>query len=93
MEILVNGCFGGYNLSQAVADVLGADLHEVAFDWPRNQPELIAAVRAVGLENAGGFFSQLRIAEIPAEATDWDIIDYDGLERVVYVLNGRLEYA
>jgi len=30
------------------------------------------------------------IATIPDEATDWSIWDYDGLETIIYVLDGRL---
>jgi hypothetical protein len=35
----------------------------------------------------------LVVVEIPDNATDWNIEEYDGLETVIYVLNGRICYA
>ena len=35
----------------------------------------------------------LVVVEIPDGATDWDIYEYDGLETIIYVLNGKIYYA
>ena len=52
--------------------------HNILIDWVEKNPE----------DSEG-----LRVIEIPEEATDWDIIDYDGAETVVYVINGKLMWA
>lgn len=37
--------------------------------------------------------TDLRIATIPDDATDWMVSDYDGLETIYFVKNGKLYYA
>ena len=75
----------------------------------RRDPELIAAVENGAtkvpasicakpdgeLAAAWGFpsFECLKVVEIPDENTDYYNDDYDGNERVVYVLNGKIHFA
>ena len=35
----------------------------------------------------------LRVVEVPDEATDWELNDYDGWETITYVVNGKLNHV
>lgn len=39
------------------------------------------------------FVERLEIAEIPDEAMDWKLDEYDGLESVTYVVDGKIYHA
>lgn len=49
--------------------------------YKRTDPLLVAAVEQLGEEKASGYFSLLKIIEIP-EGVDWYIDSYDGIESV-----------
>ena len=59
----------------------------------RNDPKLDAAVEEFGEEEASGFYSKLRIVEIPDDYTDYYIDEYDGAESVIYVKDGKLHWV
>lgn len=63
----------------------------------RQNPELIAAVesgRFVGhVDERFGFAEVLRVVNIPDDATDYQILNYDGSEIIVYVRNNKLYFA
>lgn len=61
--------FSGYGHSESFRD-----------EYPRDCPDLIAAVEQLG-EGADGSFAKLVIVEIPADV-DWEIEEYDGREWV-----------
>lgn len=48
------------------------------FSFARNDPDLIAVIEELG-HSAWGFFSELKVVEIPDDV-DWIIEDYDGYE-------------
>lgn len=88
MKIVINGCYGGFSLSKACADKLGMDRHPWNDD-ARTNPALIAEVE-LNSEWASGTCALLHVVEIPEEATDWRLSEYDGWETITYVLDGHM---
>ena len=43
-------------------------------------------------EAVNGICAKLKVVEIPEEATDWEINEYDGLESITYVVDGKLHH-
>lgn len=91
MKIVINVCYGGFSLSDEASDFFAKKLEWVnEFDL-RTNPLFIQKVE----ENSqwvSSDYSKLRVVEIPDEATDWDIDEYDGFERIIYVKDGRIYY-
>ena len=87
MKICINTCFGGFGLSDEALQMLG---FETRYPWiSRTDSCLIEVVNTLG-EAANGYSARLAIVDIPDEATDWEIEEYDGSEGIVYVLDGKL---
>ena len=89
MRLVINVCYGGFCLSEGMAYNLGIeDVYDSSLMVRRN-PHLIEAV----LEDAtyaGGRYAELRVVEIPDDATDFRIEEYDGYENVIYVKDGKI---
>jgi len=97
MEIVINKCYGGFGISEAVIKelgTLGTKMHFYGMlaneDFGiedgnegayRADPRLIAAVKKIGLENSSGPYAELEIACIPDEV-EWEICEYDGMESI-----------
>lgn len=84
MKIVVNCAFGGYGYKVDKELKSLIDKHEN----DRTNPELIACV-----ENNPNCCGDLDVMEIPDNATDWDIHEYDGLETILYVVDGKIHYV
>lgn len=94
MKIVVNRCYGGFSLSEAVYNILGLkydgygylsnkDLgidDEYHFAY-RSDPRLISAIEEVGIDDASGRLAELEIIEIP-DGVKWEIGEYDGFESI-----------
>ena len=88
-KILVNISFGGFGLKD-----------EYFYDFMtrtnglgdiREDEKLIALVeQGVAI---GDSYAEIGIAEIPDNATDYVIEEYDGEETVLYVVDGKIRYA
>ena len=89
MKLVINSCYGGFGLSEAAIEMLGRD---DVYDIERDDHDLICVVETLGSE-AGKYYSDLEIVEIPDTATDWEIDEYDGWESVTYVLGGKIYHA
>ena len=85
MKVVINGCFGGFGLS----DKAMAKYNELAgtnhtgssyYNIERNDPFLVQVVEELG-DEANDFYAELRVVDVPDEAK-WYIHDYDGLESV-----------
>lgn len=79
----VVGEYGRIMLSDALGEkyFFNDDDYTLKF---RSDPDLIEAIESVGLEQASGEYSKLRIVEIPDEINRDNIIidDFNGLEQI-----------
>lgn len=89
MKIAVNDCFGGWGLSKEFLE----KYPQFKKCYERNDPEFIAALEEFGTDKASGEYSHIRITEISDEATDFMINEYDGMENVIYVLEGKIYFS
>ena len=93
MKIVINRCWGGFSVSQAVLKELGFEkdygylenedfgIKSDNYQQYRSNPRLIEAIEKVGLEEASGDLAVLDIREVPDDV-DWYIDDYDGMESI-----------
>jgi hypothetical protein len=83
MKYIINANYGAYDVEQEVIDKLGLT-EEQAYD--RQNPELIAYIEAGNDVNDG----DLAVVDIPDEATDFEVDEYDGYESIIAVINGKI---
>ena len=89
MKIVINNRFGDYGLSREFLNKYGKKFEHLE----RNDPELVSAVEEFGEAESSGFLASLRIMDIPDDCTDYYINEYDGLENIIYVKDGKLHWA
>jgi len=87
MKLVINTSFGGFCLPDEFCELHGLERWDSV---DRDQPELVSYVEARGQVQT--LYGELEVVEIPQEATDWEINEYDGQESISYVLNGKLYY-
>ena len=92
MTFILNKCYGGWSISDFAMEQLGLDSNYPDMDEV-DEKKLARLINEYGSEKCSGHSAKLKVIEIPDNATDWDIEDYDGVERIVYVVNGKLNYA
>ena len=92
MKIVVNKCYGGFEISSKAAHDLGIT-EEGRYTILRGNPVLVEAIERFGSEYASGRNARLEIVDLPDNMTDWMIEEYDGFERVYYVVNGIIHTA
>ena len=84
MKIVINRSFGGFSLSKEAYKFLGLKWDGYGYKYTsyegRTNPDLIKCVETLG-DRANGSFANLKVVEIP-DGVDWEITDYDGLEKV-----------
>ncbi len=89
MKIVVNREFGGFSLPETFCKKYGFNAYD---DIDRTDDRLVRFI-----ENNGGevevFCGTLEVAEIPDESTDWELNDYDGMESIIYVVDGKIHWA
>ena len=81
MKIVINAEYSHYGCG--VPEEYDGLLYD--YEYKRNHPKLVEFV-----ETHPNECGDLKICEIPDEATDWLIDERDGNEQVIYALNGRL---
>lgn len=88
MKIVINTCYGGFGINNRwEAKNCEKDCNEDC----RECAKLIRAIEE--RENVDDNFSKLAVVEFPDEATDYELLEYDGIESVLYVLDGKIRYA
>lgn len=92
MTYVLNKCFGGFSLSQFACDALGVD--DAYADLTSEQMgQLVNLIKEHGSEKCSGSYAELVVVTIPDNYTDIEWDDYDGIERITYVVNGKLYHA
>ena len=91
MKLVINVCYGGYGLSEEAEALLGGE--EEAYEYERNDERLIEVVEELGTERASGDYAELKVVELPENTTDYYINKYDGLESVLYVVDGKIHWV
>lgn len=87
-KIVINYAFGGFNLSTQALNTLGVDKHH-QYSVARDDARLVAMVEADAKATAGNC-CKLAAIEIPENASDWMINEYDGAEEIIFVVDGKL---
>ena len=100
MKIVYNACFGGFGINPEFFDIYGIDsMYGIDRDdfWKlersrdvRTDPRLVEYVEAHPKEEDRHGCSLLKVVDIPDNATDWFITEYDGVETVYYVVDGKI---
>ena len=95
INILINTTYGGYSLSEEAAEATShiADRYELSRKSYRTNPEVLRIFEEMGSEAFSGYCSEIEEVSIPDNATDWMITEYDGLEEVIYVVDGKIHTA
>ena len=92
MKVIYNACFGGFGFSDEAEQYFytrGVADHQLAtFEEERTNPIRVEYVES-HIDTVSDGYAKLAIAEIPDDATDWWIDEYDGFETVYYVQNGK----
>lgn len=92
MKVVLNKCYGGFGLSDIACEMLGCDRYDYNDDELRTSKELISIVESLG-EKVNTKYSELTVIEIADSYTDMCINDYDGYETLIYVVDGKLQFA
>ena len=92
MVFVLNKCFGGWSLSDWAVEQLGVEdnyplMSELDVD------KLVQLIKDYGSEKVSGCCAKLRVVEVPDTCTDYEIDEYDGIERVIYVVDGKIYHA
>ena len=92
MVFVLNKCYGGFSLSPFAMERLGvsdpyADLGSLQID------ALAALITEFGSEKCSGSSAKLEVVEVPDTITDWIVQEYDGIEVLIYVLDGKIYQA
>lgn len=87
MKIVINKCYGGFSINKEFRERFG-----VKWDWDvsRTDPKLIELLETYGSQAVSGNYASLSIVEVPDDATDWRLNEYDGWESVTYVQDGKM---
>lgn len=86
MKFVLNKCFGGFGLSDWAEEQMGCRFPS------RTNSNFIALVENYP-NKVSDWGAELKVVEIPDNATDYEINDYDGHESIIYVVDGKLYHA
>ena len=86
MKLVINKCYGGFGLSDWAMEQLGINVY---YDIDRTDSRLVELVENFP-KKVDNFYSNLIVVSIPDTSTDWEIDEYDGLETVLYVIDGKI---
>ena len=88
MKVIINVCYGNFGVSEEWARRLGT----IAYNTKelRYNTELIEAIE--NGEDVNASYSRLKVVEIPANCTDYEIEEYDGCESIAYVVDGKIHH-
>lgn len=90
MVFVLNRNWGGFSLPQNFLDAYGIE-DEWDTNIERDDPRLVKWVR--NHANNRGRCGDLACVEIPDNCTDYEINDYDGMESITYVVDGKIHHT
>ena len=85
MKVVINDCFGGFAINSEIAKQF---FNGKQYEIKRTDPTLISLIES-GID-CNDSYSELKVVEIPENATDWRVIEYDGAEYIIYVVDGKM---
>ena len=85
MKIVINTCYGGFSVNDEVAEKLNYDS---IYNYDRTDSRLIEMIEAG--EDVNGEYADLQVVDVPDDATDYYIVNNDGNEDLLYVLDGKI---
>lgn len=88
MKLVINKCFGGFSVNDNIVKMLNLESRYDLED-DRTNAKLIELIESGADVNTK--YSNLTVVEIPDDATDYMINEYDGFENVLYVLDGKIK--
>lgn len=87
MKLVINTCYGGFDVPKEYLKDFGVSSWRIK----RNDPKLVSLAKKLIAEGKNSFgFTCLDVVDIPDEATDYMINEHDGMESIIYVLDGKL---
>lgn len=86
MKFVLNQCYGGFSLSDWAEEQMGCS------EPYRDDPDFISLVEQYP-DKVSGECAELEVVEIPDDCTDYEFIDYDGIESIIYVVDGKIHHA
>lgn len=89
MIMIINKDWGGFHLPKEFCEEYGFGRYD---NIERDDFRLVEFIKAHdGKYRGDGVI--LYAVEIPNEATDWEVNEYDGFESITYVVDGKLYHA
>lgn len=92
MRIVINTCYGGFHIPAELCETCGLTRYA---DIDRTDLRLVEFVESHADED--GLFcegcAELEVVEIPDTCTDWELSEYDGLESITYVVDGKIRHS
>lgn len=89
MTFVINRCWGGFHIPEEFANAHDLDTYD---EISRTDPRLVEFVREHGGKVVEGC-AELVLVEVPDTCTDWELDDYDGMESITYVVDGKIYHA
>lgn len=86
MLIVINKAYGGFETPKEFDDF--CEKFNYTPDEDISTDSALIAMVSRGCSNP-----DLAVVEIPDEATDWELNEYDGWETITYVVNGKLGHV
>lgn len=90
MKIVINVAYGGFDVPEEFAIRYSEEYH-YNNDLMRVDTDLIQWIEEHNGEYRPRHGTRLIIKEIPNDSTDWIVEEYDGLESILYVVNGKIK--
>lgn len=86
MKLVINNCYGGFGIKKAIAKKYGFD----RYAEERDNPKLIDLIES-GVDCSDDC-AELVVVNIPDNATDYELDEYDGCESIIYVVDGKIHH-
>ena len=93
MKFVLNHCYGRFSLSDWAKEKMGcSESYRDDPDLYRDDPDFISLVEQYP-DKVSDDCAELEVVEIPDDCTDYEFIDCDGMESIIYVVDGKIHHA